>query len=178
MSANGTYCSGSYIFGTQCGDCMRCTAEVRDMFNHRYYRVNGSTKRLEFSDEYKPEYGFVGDAMELRRRVLKDHYFNLPTGTPQNRVCTGYCAPCGIAANVLTCLRKYARPPKDLAFTVSTMHEGVCCHCGEVKMVTEARDYFYPDFSLLTSAENTAKQALSGKNDPLQSPTSPSGNES
>lgn len=59
------------------------------------------------------------------------------------------CSPCGISANVLTCLKKYGMPPKQLAFTVSTFHTGKCDYCGEEKMVTETRDFFYPDFSLL-----------------------------
>jgi len=59
------------------------------------------------------------------------------------------CAPCGISANVLTCLRKYKRSPKKVAFSVSTYHEGYCDVCGDKTYVTEVRDFFYPDFNLL-----------------------------
>jgi hypothetical protein len=59
------------------------------------------------------------------------------------------CAECGITANVLTCLKKYGRPPKTLCFTCSTYHMGKCDYCGEKKSITETRDFFYPDFSLI-----------------------------
>lgn len=59
------------------------------------------------------------------------------------------CSPCGITANYLTCLKKYGRPPKQKAFMVSTFHKGVCEVCGEETHVTEARDFFYPDFDLI-----------------------------
>lgn len=62
---------------------------------------------------------------------------------------SGVCGECGIAANVLTCLKKYGAPPKQLCFSVSTSHKGVCAYCRKTKMVTEERDYFYPDFSLI-----------------------------
>lgn len=59
------------------------------------------------------------------------------------------CAPCGISANVLTCLKKFGRRPHKLSFSVSTVHTGICDACGEKTNVTEVRDFFYPDFSLL-----------------------------
>lgn len=59
------------------------------------------------------------------------------------------CGPCGISANVLMCLKKYGRSPKKLAFTCSTFHKGVCDVCKDKVYVTEARDFFYPDFKLL-----------------------------
>ena len=59
------------------------------------------------------------------------------------------CAECGISANVLTCLKKYGKPPKKLAFDCSTIHKGKCDYCGKIKEVTQVRDYFYPDFRLL-----------------------------
>jgi hypothetical protein len=62
---------------------------------------------------------------------------------------SGYCSPCGISANVLTCLKKYGHRPNQLCFSVSTWHKGVCAACGEEAMVTEERDFFYPDFELL-----------------------------
>jgi hypothetical protein len=63
------------------------------------------------------------------------------------------CYECGISANVLTCLKKYGNRPLQLAFTVSTYHVGECACCGEEKDVTEQRDFFYPDFSLLERAK-------------------------
>ena len=59
------------------------------------------------------------------------------------------CMDCGLEANRLTCIKKYGSEPKKLKFDISTYHMGVCDCCGETKMVTEPRDYFYPDFSLL-----------------------------
>ena len=68
------------------------------------------------------------------------------------------CGECGISANVLTCLKRYGKPPKQLAFTCSTTHKGKCDFCGEEKDVTQARDYFYPDFSLLKRQRITIKK--------------------
>lgn len=59
------------------------------------------------------------------------------------------CSACGITANYLTCLKKYGRPPLKKAFDISTFHEGKCQVCGKNTLVTEPRDYFYPDFSLI-----------------------------
>lgn len=59
------------------------------------------------------------------------------------------CTPCGVSANVLTCLKKYKDRPKKLCFQVSTFHDAECDFCGEVTGVTQVRDFFYPDFSLL-----------------------------
>lgn len=62
------------------------------------------------------------------------------------------CAECGITANVLTCLKRYGQPPLNLAYSVSTYHEGECDFCHSKKQVTEARDFFFPDFSLIGHA--------------------------
>lgn len=59
------------------------------------------------------------------------------------------CTPCGVSANVLTCLKRYGNRPSKLCFTISTTHKAQCDVCGQVAIVTEPRDYFYPDFSLL-----------------------------
>jgi len=61
----------------------------------------------------------------------------------------GICTECGISANVLTCIKKYGKIPLQLNYSVSTYHNGVCEVCLKSKPVTEARDFFYPDFSLL-----------------------------
>lgn len=72
------------------------------------------------------------------------------------------CSPCGISANVLTCLKKYGRPPKKLAYSMSTFHSGVCVCCQEAKPVTEQRDFFYPDFDLLREAMKEIKVSAPG----------------
>lgn len=59
------------------------------------------------------------------------------------------CRECGISANVLTCIKKYKHPPQKLAFDVSTFHMGVCDYCKQEKMITQTRDFFYPDFGLI-----------------------------
>ena len=35
---------------------------------------------------------------------------------------------------------------KGKHFTVSTYRKGKCDVCGQIKPVTEARDFYYPDF--------------------------------
>lgn len=62
------------------------------------------------------------------------------------------CGECGIAANVTTCLAKYGEPPKKLCFDLSTSHKGKCDWCGEIKFITEVRDFFYPTFLYLWKA--------------------------
>ncbi len=59
------------------------------------------------------------------------------------------CKGCGLEANRLTCLKKYGSEPKKPKFNLSTYHKGKCDVCGKEKLITEARDFFYPDFSLL-----------------------------
>lgn len=61
------------------------------------------------------------------------------------------CFECGVSANVLTCLKKYKKRPNKLCFEISTYHIGKCDFCGEEKQITEVRDFFYPDFNLLTT---------------------------
>jgi len=62
------------------------------------------------------------------------------------------CRECGLAANALTCILKYGQYPLKPAFSVSTCHQGTCDSCGRNTTVTEERDFFYPDFSLLSEA--------------------------
>lgn len=57
------------------------------------------------------------------------------------------CHQCGLAANTLTCLKRYGHLPTKPCFDVSTIHKGKCNFCNRITMVTETRDYFYPDFS-------------------------------
>ncbi len=67
----------------------------------------------------------------------------------------GICFECGVSANVLTCIKEYGDRPKKLCFILSTYHTGTCDICGEEKNLTEARDFFYPDFSLLPTTPRT-----------------------
>jgi len=60
------------------------------------------------------------------------------------------CRECGLAANALTCILKYGEYPLKPAFSVSAWYPGTCGSCGRDTTVTEARDFFYPDFSLLS----------------------------
>ncbi len=69
------------------------------------------------------------------------------------------CRECGISANVLTCLNKYGKPPKKLAFDVSTFYKDKCDYCGDLKYVTQVRDFFYPDFSLLPDMDSSNRMA-------------------
>ena len=62
---------------------------------------------------------------------------------------TNVCDNCGLEANRLTCIKKYGKEPKKAKFSLSTYHEGKCDVCGKTKNVTEARDFFCPDFDLL-----------------------------
>lgn len=59
------------------------------------------------------------------------------------------CSDCGIIANHYTCLKKYLAPAKQPCFMVSAYHVGVCDFCHNLTQVTEVRDFFYPDFSLI-----------------------------
>jgi hypothetical protein len=68
------------------------------------------------------------------------------------------CAKCGITANVLTCLKKYGNPPKKFCFDQSTFHIAKCDCCGLITEVTEARDFFHPDFSLIETTVKLLKK--------------------
>ena len=68
------------------------------------------------------------------------------------------CSACGLIANYLTCLKKYGTPPKKKAYEVSTFHLGKCDYCGEKTSITETRDFFYPDFSLLDKVKLCFKE--------------------
>ncbi len=62
------------------------------------------------------------------------------------------CYPCGVSANVLTCLKKYKAPPLQLYYSLSTLHTGTCACCGKVTSLTQQRDFFNPSFDLLLKA--------------------------
>lgn len=72
------------------------------------------------------------------------------------------CAECGKLANYVTCMARYGQPPKKEAFSVSTFSKGKCAWCGRETMVTEERDFFYPDFSLINWLEY-AKEVKNAK---------------
>jgi len=59
------------------------------------------------------------------------------------------CNECGRLANYVTCMARFGKPPKQAAYEVSTFSKGKCHYCGRETMVTEERDFFYPDFSLI-----------------------------
>lgn len=61
----------------------------------------------------------------------------------------GVCRECGIAANVLTCIKRYGKRPDKLCFDVGTSSIGKCDYCGKEGMKTPTRDFFYPEFELL-----------------------------
>ena len=63
------------------------------------------------------------------------------------------CRECGLSALVLTCLRRYHNRPNTFGSGTSTYTLGTCAACGEVREVTEQRDFFYPDFTLLQRAK-------------------------
>lgn len=59
------------------------------------------------------------------------------------------CNKCGLEANRRTCLKNYRALPKQPKSLLSTYHAGKCEWCGDRAQITEARDFFYPDFKLL-----------------------------
>lgn len=54
------------------------------------------------------------------------------------------CSECGIGASKAT----YPNREKH-SFEISTFHLWICDFCKEEKSITQTRDFFYPDFSLL-----------------------------
>lgn len=63
------------------------------------------------------------------------------------------CDSCGVKANRLTQEKrlgsKFDIMKFKRKFSVSTYHAGICDVCGKKEYVTEPRDFFYPDFTLL-----------------------------
>lgn len=59
------------------------------------------------------------------------------------------CYKCGVKANILTCLQRYGNFPLKWSFEISTWHTDICDVCGKHDDVTQARDFFHPDFKLL-----------------------------
>lgn len=91
-----------------------------------------------------------GKKMKMCMHEDKKDFIACTNCNPKKKEIQQVCYQCGVSANVLTCLKKYGMPPKKLSFDVSTYCTGYKCdYCGEEKATTEARDFFYPDFSLL-----------------------------
>lgn len=87
--------------------------------------------------------------MQSLNSVLKWNLTLVWKRKPTNMEISNVCDPCGISANVLTCLKKYKQRPNKLKFDTSTYNTAKCDFCGETKPVTEVRDFFFPDFKLL-----------------------------
>jgi hypothetical protein len=68
---------------------------------------------------------------------------------PKTKEISNVCFECGVTANCLTCLKKYGKPPRQAAFLLSTWHKAQCDYCGDECDVTEVRDFYHPDFSLI-----------------------------
>lgn len=54
------------------------------------------------------------------------------------------CSECGIRGSKATHPNK-----KEHCFSSSTFHKWICDFCKKEKSVTEARDFFYPNFNLI-----------------------------
>lgn len=67
------------------------------------------------------------------------------------------CRECGIEASTITFYQRHGHFPTKTCFDISTYHRNKCDVCNEEKDVTEVRDFFYPDFSLLKKRKNKDK---------------------
>lgn len=83
-----------------------------------------------------------------REKILVKLVMSLDSRNFGKRI-RGVCYPCGVTANVLTCLQRYGKRPDQVSFNISTYYTGECDCCGETTSITEARDFFYPDFTLI-----------------------------
>ena len=72
------------------------------------------------------------------------------------------CKQCGLAAGALTHILEHGLMRFPPMFEVSTWHMGICDICKREVSCTEARDFYYADFSLLS---NKFKKKLYGKKD-------------
>lgn len=105
----------------------------------------------EFGTFYVEGTFTVSGSLPSHITILGDK-FNIVTDDIQNFEYPSWCcSECGLEANRLTCLKKYGKEPKVKSFSVSTYHDATCGVCGKYTSVTEPRDFFYPDFGLLTS---------------------------
>jgi hypothetical protein len=59
------------------------------------------------------------------------------------------CSKCGTEANRLTCLKRFGKEPIKIKYNCSTYHQGICDVCGNETGITQVRDFYNPDFSLL-----------------------------
>lgn len=72
------------------------------------------------------------------------------------------CDDCGIQAHKNKAKRLNFRSTSD-KHTLSTYHKGKCDVCKKIKMVTEPRDYFYPDLVDFEKVRKQIKEARSIK---------------
>jgi len=66
-----------------------------------------------------------------------------------NTIIHNVCSECWIKANKATQLKKFKKIDKQTWFSVSTFHKWICDFCKKEKSITQARDFFYPDFNLI-----------------------------
>lgn len=90
---------------------------------------------------------------------MKHNYKSIKEFEPEaEKQIAWVCQPCGYTANYLTCLLKYGKRPHKPAYDISTWHRGFCDVCGSPSsLVTEPRDFFYPDFSLINKVAEFLK---------------------
>ena len=59
------------------------------------------------------------------------------------------CGDCGRKANRLTCLKKFNHEPTKIQFVTPKYIKSKCGVCGQIKAVTDPKNFFNPDFDLL-----------------------------
>jgi hypothetical protein len=107
---------------------------------------------------------------KLVKRIIKSRGFekahreelNKSFGLPERREIYNVCDKCGLEANRLTCLKRYGKRPLKDKFYSSTYHEGDCDVCGKHTSVTEVRDFYSPDFSLLNRIKEVCPPVPTG----------------
>ena len=84
--------------------------------------------------------------LKLEHNLYSMHLLN--SNNPKSPI-RNVCSRCGILANHYTCLERFWWPAKKPCFDISTYHKWVCPICWKDTLLTEVRDFFYPDFSLI-----------------------------
>ena len=59
------------------------------------------------------------------------------------------CCDCWIEASKKTAEKKWIKTDR-YCFYVSTYHTWICDFCKQEKMITQTRNFFYPDFNLIS----------------------------
>jgi hypothetical protein len=67
------------------------------------------------------------------------------------------CNRCGVCARVVTYWDRFKEFPPKLCWDCSTWHVGICDWCGEERSITEARDFFHPDWTHIKSVYHKKK---------------------